>query len=51
MFVSVAVAIPRYFIVSKLGLTDSFWAHVIPLLAMPVGLYLVKQFVDDLRIL
>lgn len=48
MFVSVAVAIPRYFIVSKLGLTDSFWAHVIPLLAMPVGLYLVKQFVDDL---
>ncbi|HWP22472.1 MAG TPA: carbohydrate ABC transporter permease [Candidatus Cryosericum sp.] len=48
MFVSVAVAIPRYFIVSKLGLTDSFWAHVIPLLAMPVGLYLVKQFIDDL---
>lgn len=48
MFVSVAVAIPRYFIVSKLGMTDSFWAHVIPLLAMPVGLYLVKQFVDDL---
>ncbi|HWQ06981.1 MAG TPA: carbohydrate ABC transporter permease [Feifaniaceae bacterium] len=48
MFVSVAVAIPRYFIVAKLGLIDSFWAHVIPLLAMPVGLYLVKQFVDDL---
>ena len=48
MFVSVAVAIPRYFIVTKLGLVDSFWAHVIPLLAMPVGLYLVKQFIDDL---
>lgn len=48
MFASVAVAIPRYFIVAKLGLIDSFWAHVIPLLAMPVGLYLVKQFIDDL---
>ena len=48
MFVSVAVAIPRYIIVSELGMVDRFWAHVIPLLAMPVGLYLVKQFVDDL---
>lgn len=48
MFVSVAVAIPRYMIINKLGLIDSFWAHVVPLLAMPVGLYLVKQFIDDL---
>lgn len=48
MFVSAAVAIPRFFIVSKLGLVDSLWAHVIPLLSMPVGLYLVKQFMDDL---
>ena len=48
MFVSVAVAIPRYIIVNELGMVDSFWAHVLPLLAMPVGLYLVKQFIDDL---
>lgn len=48
MFVSVAVAIPRYIIVNELAMVDSFWAHVIPLLAMPVGLYLVKQFIDDL---
>lgn len=48
MFVSVAVAIPRYIIANELGMVDSFWAHVIPLLAMPVGLYLVKQFIDDL---
>lgn len=48
MFVSVAVAIPRYIIVNELGMVDSFWTHVIPLLAMPVGLYLVKQFIDDL---
>ena len=48
MFVSAAVAIPRYIIVSKLGLVDSIWAHIVPMLSMPVGLYLVKQFIDDL---
>ena len=48
MFVSAAVAIPRYIIMSKLGFTDTFWAQVIPLLAIPVGLYLVKQFIDEL---
>ena len=48
MFVSAAVAIPRYIIINSLGLVDSIWAHILPLLAMPVGLYLVKQFIDDL---
>ena len=48
MFVSAAVAIPRYIIMSKLGFTDTFWALIVPLLAIPVGLYLVKQFIDEL---
>ena len=48
MFVGVAVAIPRYYIIIFLGLKNSFWANVIPLLAMPVGLFLVKQFIDQL---
>ena len=48
MFVGVAVAIPRYYIIVFLGLKNSFWANVIPLLAMPVGLFLVKQFIDQL---
>lgn len=48
MFVPIAVAIPRYFIIIFLGLKNSFWANVIPLLAMPVGLFLVKQFMDQL---
>lgn len=47
MFVQVAVAIPRYFIIYKLGLVDNFWVHILPLLAMPVGLFLVKQFIDQ----
>lgn len=47
MFVATAVAIPRYLVVTTLGLTNSFAAHVIPYLAMPVGLFLVKQFIDQ----
>lgn len=48
MFCSVAVAIPRYFVISNLGLLDSFAANIIPLLATPVGVFLVKQFIDGL---
>jgi ABC-type glycerol-3-phosphate transport system permease component len=29
------------------GLTDNFLAHILPALAMPVGLFLVKQFMDQ----
>jgi len=48
MFVPIAVAIPRYLIIKSVGLTDNFLAHIIPLLAMPIGLFLVKQFMDDI---
>lgn len=48
MFVPVAVSIPRYMVVYGLGLIDSFFAHIVPLLAIPVGLFLVKQFIDQL---
>ena len=30
----------------KLGLLDTFAAHILPGLAMPVGLFLIKQFID-----
>ncbi|MDO5435293.1 MAG: carbohydrate ABC transporter permease [Clostridia bacterium] len=47
MFVATAVLIPRYLVICKLGLIDTVWAHVLPLAAMPVSLFLVKQFVDQ----
>jgi len=47
MFVPVAVAVPRYLIIVRTGMADTYWAHILPLLAMPVGLFLVKQFVDQ----
>jgi ABC-type glycerol-3-phosphate transport system permease component len=48
MFVSVAVMIPRYLVIDALGLKDTYFAHILPLLAMPVGLFLVKQFIDQI---
>lgn len=47
MFVSCAVMIPRYLVVNKLNLIDTYWAQILPLIALPVGLFLVKQFVDQ----
>ena len=48
MFVGTAVSIPRYVIIDKLGLIDTFWVNIIPLLVVPVGLFLIKQFIDDI---
>ncbi|MFH0993669.1 MAG: carbohydrate ABC transporter permease [bacterium] len=48
MFVGVAVTIPRYLVIEKLGLIDNFFVHVLPYLAIPVGLFLVKQFIDQI---
>ncbi len=48
MFVGAAVSIPRYLVIEQLGLIDSFWVHIIPGLAIPVGLFLIKQFIDQI---
>ncbi|WP_413303275.1 carbohydrate ABC transporter permease [Bacillus sp. 1P10SD] len=48
MFVPAAVAIPRYLLIEKLGLINTFLVHIVPLLAMPIGLFLVKQFIDQI---
>jgi len=47
MFVPIAVAVPRYLVIINTGMENTYWAHILPLLAMPVGLFLVKQFVDQ----
>ncbi len=48
MFVPTAVAVPRYLVIVKSCMIDTWWAHILPLIAMPVGLFLVKQFVDQI---
>jgi len=48
MFVPIAVMIPRYLVIDQVGILDTYWAHILPLLAMPVGLFLIKQFMDQI---
>ena len=47
MFVPAAVKVPRYLLVYRAGMLNTFWALVVPTLAMPVGLFLIKQNLDQ----
>lgn len=47
MFVATAVTIPRYLTISAIGILDTYLAHILPLVAMPVCLFLIKQFIDQ----
>lgn len=48
MFAPETVQIPRYLVVSKLGIMNTYFGHILPMLAMPVGVFLLKQFIDQL---
>lgn len=47
MFSPEAVVITRYLIVSELNIIDTIWAHILPHLALPMGVFLIKQFMDQ----
>lgn len=47
MFSPEAVVITRYLIVSNLKLTNTYSAHILVHLAMPIGVFLLKQFIDQ----
>lgn len=48
MFTPQVTAIPNYMIMSWLGLIDTHWAVIIPAFAYPLGLYLMKQFMEQI---
>ena len=48
MFTGYVTAIPNYLILNKLGWIDTYWAIIIPALASPMGLFLMKQFMEGL---
>ncbi|MDP4085331.1 MAG: carbohydrate ABC transporter permease [Bacillota bacterium] len=48
MFSPAAVSITRYLVISKLGLINTYAALILPQLALPVGVFLIKQFMDQL---
>ncbi len=48
MFTGYVTAIPNYLIINALGLVDTYWAIIIPAFASPMGLFLMKQFMEGL---
>ena len=47
MFVPAAVTVPRYLTISNIGIENTYFAHILPLMATPVVLFLVKQNIDN----
>ena len=47
MFSGYVTQIPNYLIMAKLGWVDTFLAVIIPAMAMPMGLFLIKQYVES----
>lgn len=48
MFNGYVTAIPNYIIISKLGWVDTYWAIIVPAFAAPMGLFLMKQFMEGI---
>ena len=48
MFSGYVTGIPNYLIMSKLGIVDTYWALILPAFAAPIGLFLMKQFMEGL---
>jgi ABC-type glycerol-3-phosphate transport system permease component len=48
MFSGYVTAIPNYLIMTRLGWVDTYLAVIIPAFAMPMGFFLLKQFIDTI---
>ena len=48
MFSGYVTGIPNYLIMSRLKMIDTMWALILPAFAAPIGLFLMKQFMEGL---
>lgn len=48
MFSPYVIQIPNYLIVNSFGMVDSYWALIIPKIAVAYNLFLVRQFVQQI---
>ena len=48
MFSGYVTGSPNYVIMSKLGMIDTYWALLLPAFAAPIGLFMMKQFMEGL---
>ncbi|MBE6599918.1 MAG: carbohydrate ABC transporter permease [Ruminococcaceae bacterium] len=47
MFHATVTSITNFFIMSMLGMLDTYWALIVPAFCTSLGLYLMKQFMDS----
>lgn len=47
MFAPMVIAIPRFLVVNYLGMLNTYWALIIPLLAQPFMVFLLKQYMGE----
>lgn len=43
-----AILIPLYFLVRGMGLLNTYWALILPPLANPIGIFLMRSFIESL---
>ena len=48
MFNATVTQIPNFIIISGLNWLDTYLPYIVPAFAMPIGLYLMKQFIDQM---
>ena len=48
MFTGYVTGIPNYLIMSRMHIIDTYWALILPAFAAPIGLFLMKQFMEGL---
>ena len=48
LFSGHVTAIPNFLILSQLGMIDTYFAIILPAFAMPLGFFLMKQFIDTI---
>ncbi|WP_252891147.1 carbohydrate ABC transporter permease [Thermoclostridium stercorarium] len=48
MFTWQVTQVPNYLIISKLGINNTYWAVILPAFSYGLGLYLMKQFMEQI---
>ncbi|MDD5370289.1 MAG: carbohydrate ABC transporter permease [Anaerolineaceae bacterium] len=43
-----AIMIPLYFMIRDMGIINSYWALILPPLANPIGIFLMRSFIESL---
>lgn len=47
LFNSTVLWLPQYVILSRIGAINTYWVYILPFVASPLGLFLMKQFIEQ----